>query len=252
MVKNFTISAFLMDEDPECLKGLSSLLSKEQGVTLLGRTATSADAMNRIPDLRPDLLIIGLNSNSNNVFDSLDTLQGNQELPALLFTGDTAEYAVRTIKYQPVDYLLKPVKSDDLRRAITTARYIIQMNTTYQKLNTLIENTNPLNKISFPTKTGFIYLDPDEILYIHADWNYCEAYLAGHHSELLSIGIGKVYQYLPSESFIRLNRSLIINKKYVRKVSRKEQKIILKKDEEEVAMEVGARGLRVMEGCINI
>lgn len=82
-------------------------------------------------------------------------------------------------------------------------------------------NLNAHKKIRFNTRTGFIMIDPAEIVYCKADWSYTEIFLSGGTMHVVPINIGKVEELLNPKIFFRLNRSVILNRDAVQRVDRK-------------------------------
>jgi len=62
---------------------------------------------------------------------------------------------------------------------------------------------------------GFVKINCDDILWVNASRSYSEIYLANSQIILLSVPLLEVGRYLPKKNFIRINRSDIINLKYV-------------------------------------
>jgi len=171
-------------------------------------------------------------------------------MPAHLFTGRYPDMAPKVFKYQPVDYLSKPVEESLLDAAFDRFYDIYLTQRKESKLLSLLEQVNPVRKLSFNTRSGYVFLDPSEILYIRADWNTSEVFLTPVQSEIISSGIGKVAEQLPDSIFLKVSRSLIINKTFITKVSRKDHKLWLKRNGEEVVLEVSEKVVRGIEGRV--
>ncbi|MEM8928318.1 MAG: response regulator, partial [Bacteroidota bacterium] len=64
---------------------------------------------------RPDLIFLDIQLNDGYGFDILD---GLVEHPPVIFTTAYNEFAIRGFKYNGLDYLLKPIVKDDLKKAL--------------------------------------------------------------------------------------------------------------------------------------
>ncbi|MEM1260013.1 MAG: response regulator, partial [Bacteroidota bacterium] len=68
---------------------------------------------------RPDLIFLDIQLNDGYGFDILD---GLEEHPPVIFTTAYNEFAIRGFKYNGLDYLLKPIVKEDLRKALEKFR----------------------------------------------------------------------------------------------------------------------------------
>ncbi|MCD4682721.1 MAG: LytTR family transcriptional regulator [Bacteroidales bacterium] len=89
------------------------------------------------------------------------------------------------------------------------------------------------DKLKFTTRTGFIFVNPEDIIYIQADSNYSNLHLIEDKTVTLSMTLKAVQEILPLKQFYRINRSTVINKKYLIEINRKEKSCLLKVDEKE-------------------
>ena len=78
-------------------------------------------------------------------------------------------------------------------------------------------------KLKINTRTGFLLIDFNDILYCEADGNYTKLHLSNGAIEISTKNLGKLEPMLPHQSFKRINRSIIINSKYLYKVDRKKK-----------------------------
>ena len=89
-------------------------------------------------------------------------------------------------------------------------------------------------------------IDPIDIIYIQADWNYSEIHLSNNKQEVVVINIGTMENLLP-KGFARINRSVIINLKYLEKVQRGKRICLLKKDNESYSFKIPIRRIKDLE-----
>ncbi len=64
---------------------------------------------------QPDLIFMDIQLNDGYGFDILDGLEDH---PPVIFTTAYNEFAIRGFKYNGLDYLLKPIVKDDLKKAL--------------------------------------------------------------------------------------------------------------------------------------
>ena len=111
-----TPNVFLVDDEPLALKRLSRLLDATGRVAIVGQTTDPVAAIAAITAL-PDLDLVFLDIS----MPELDGFGVAARLPArvmVVFTTAHDEHALRAFEVNAIDYLLKPVRDDDLRRAL--------------------------------------------------------------------------------------------------------------------------------------
>ena len=96
----------------------------------------------------PDLVFMDIHladGESFRIFDSVDITS------PIIFTTAYDEYALRAFKVNSIDYLLKPIKVDDVRRAIEKfSRLSGNEQSSYKnRINTMIESTKSSNQRVF-------------------------------------------------------------------------------------------------------
>src|SRR5262249_3685594 len=78
----------------------------------------------------PDLLFADIQLSDGTSFEIFERYQ--LKCP-VIFTTAYDEYAIRAFKVNGVDYLLKPIDTDDLKRAIDKCRTIVESKAAYPK-----------------------------------------------------------------------------------------------------------------------
>lgn len=132
----------------------------------------------------------------------------------VIFTTAYSEFALEALKNEAVDYLLKPIDSDDLIKAVEKVK---KRNSNYdidEKIKKTFSQINQLHhkekiKISHNGKIDFI--EPKDIVYLMAEGNYCHLYLENQKHILLTCKIKEMEMDLPAKYFFRVHKSYIIN-----------------------------------------
>ncbi|MDZ7606013.1 MAG: LytTR family DNA-binding domain-containing protein [Cyclobacteriaceae bacterium] len=66
-------------------------------------------------------------------------------------------------------------------------------------------------KLKIPTRSGFLLLALEEIVYCEADGNYTNIMFTSGQLHITSINLGAIQEMLPRDKFFRLSRSVIVN-----------------------------------------
>ena len=214
------ITAIIVDDEKEARYILAKLLTDFSEIQVIGQEGSADDAMTSILKNKPDIVFLDIDMPNKTGFDLVKELRQYNVSPTIVFVTAFNEYAIEAIKHSAFDYLVKPVDIDDLQETI--ARYNAERNKNElsDKIENLLKCLNK-EKIRFDTREGIIYLYPDDITYCKADGNYTYIYCnRDEPPRIITMNIGNLAKLLP-ENFIRISRSLIINKIYLFEINRK-------------------------------
>jgi two-component system, LytTR family, response regulator len=169
-----------------------------------------------------DIVFLDISMPEMNGFDFL----GHFENPkfSVIFVTAFENFALQAFEFYAVDYLLKPVSSEKLRRAVN--RVIEKKsgeNTEIQQLNMMIRGLQQVyqksNTLSIPTLQGLEMIELSEIKYLMAEGNYVELIMKTNML-VVSKSLGDFEKVLDPQKFVRIHNSYIVNvneiKKYIR------------------------------------
>ena len=129
------IKTILVDDEPRGLKVLELLTSSYADRVVVVATCTDPhDAILRINQLAPELLIMDIQMPTMTAFDILSAIQIKQI--EIIFVTAYNNYALRAFQYSAVDYLLKPVDEEQFQKAIMKATERIQYKNVHQNYET--------------------------------------------------------------------------------------------------------------------
>lgn len=184
-------------------------------IHVLGGAGTVDEAVEKIHELRPNLLFLDimiLNRTVFEIFDQINTLSFE-----VIFTTAHDDFALRAFRINAMDYLLKPIDLDDLAAAIRKAKEKLAASTITAGLQ--FENlTRPLrvrdnafNKMAIPTIDGFILTLIDDIIYCESDGNYTHFFLKDNKKITSSYTMKQYEELLAGGNFFRIHKSHIVN-----------------------------------------
>ncbi len=189
---------------------------------IIAECENAEDALIEILRLRPDLLFLDIQMTGRNglwLADELMRMKGDTFTPPdLIFTtGYTyPEYLLKAFELAAIDYLVKPVSPESLEKAIV--RYRERAGTT-TGLQNLADALHEDKLLKFKSYNGLFLLRPDDIAYIEADRDYACMFFANGAKEDVFERLGEIEKKLPSETFLRTGKSIIVNRKYIRKIT---------------------------------
>ena len=226
-MKNEKIKVLIVDDDKKSQDVLAFHLRSIPDIEIIAITSGADEAYTFLLENTPDLIFLDVEMPVKTGFDLIADINKLKISPGIIFQTAFDKYAIQAIKNSAFDYLLKPIDRAELLEALTKFRNIRHHNNLEQQVEHLINQIKPIEKIRFNNRTGFIMIDPTEIIYCQADWNYTEIWFSKEKKELVTMNIGKVFNMLPKIQFIRINRSVIINRNHLERLNRKSRTVIL-------------------------
>ncbi len=176
----------------------------------------------------PDLIFLDIQLNDGYGFDIIDKLTKH---PPIIFTTAYNEYAIKALKEEAIDYLLKPIDNDDLKVAISKVKkYISRNDVSTEKFERILSDYNSrFNKkrITINTDGKLIFLDLDDLLFAESDGNYSTLYLTNSKKIVLTKKLKEVNAMLPDERFFRIHNSYIVNLDKIKEFIKSDGYVIL-------------------------
>ncbi len=114
------LRVLIVDDEPLARQRLLHLLAEIPGTEVVGEYGDGADAARAIVDLAPDVVLLDVQMREMGGFALVDAI-GTDRMPPVVFVTAHDEFAIRAFDVNAVDYLLKPVQTPQLARALQRA-----------------------------------------------------------------------------------------------------------------------------------
>lgn len=242
------IKLLIIDDNLDARELISVLLRGNQRVKIVGMASSVDEALKLTIDLCPDLVLLDIQMPGKNGFVYLDELKRNSIQPGIIFITAYEDYAIRAIKNSAFDYLLKPVRKNELIDAIERYSDFLKQNraSEYTRLLELLNRAGP-ERVRLNTRTGYFFVDPADILYIEAQRNYSLIRLASGKSETSTLSLGNLEKFFGSNNFIRISRSYIININHIARVDRRTGICHMGNEHIDFQLKIPAQNIRLLE-----
>lgn len=172
---------------------------------------------------RPRLIFLDIEMPGHSGLEILDYISKEEYDFEIIFTTAYSEYALQAIQLSAIDYLMKPVGSAQVRKAVEKALKFFGQSDIKQRLEELkhVFRSKGFSKIGLPVEDGVQFVEFNDIICLKASGMYTQIYLKDG-SELL---ISKALKYFEEalhkiKVFYRPHRSYIINLHFIKKYSR--------------------------------
>ncbi|HMB62428.1 MAG TPA: LytTR family DNA-binding domain-containing protein [Eudoraea sp.] len=207
------LEAVIVDDEIKALQSLSwELTNFSDEINVVASFTDPFEALGYLDVNTPDCLFLDIEMPTMDGFQFIQKLK-NKDFPVVITTAYN-QYAIKALKNEAIDYLLKPIDTDDLKETIVKIKKYNSKNYTAERLEKILINFNASSihkKITFNTDGKLLFLESNEILYAESDGNYSTIYLADGQKIVLTKKLKEVNELLPSDSFFRIHNSYIIN-----------------------------------------
>lgn len=198
------IRTIALDDEPLALKLVAGYIRKTPFLELMGEFDNPLEAVDFLGEDPVDLIILDIQMPDLTGIEFARILNENTKV---IFTTAFEKYAIEGFRVNAVDYLLKPFSYQEFLAAVQKARKLIEL-----EKNALptIEISNQFLFVKSEYKIRRINFD--DILYVEGLKDYIKVYLASEPKPILSLNSMKLMeQKLPSDQFMRVHRSFIVN-----------------------------------------
>jgi two-component system, LytTR family, response regulator len=215
------IRVLIVDDEPLAREGLRTLLRREPDIEVVGMCETGLEAITRIGELDPDLVLLDVQMPEFDGFEVIEHL-GAEHMPPVVFITAYEQHAIRAFEVHALDYVLKPFREERLLAAIRHARRRIRG----QRPDPLAGAAEafrasgaapPVTWLSVSRNGVHHLVKADTVDYFTADGNYVRVHV-GTSQYLVRSTLTALAARLDRAQFARIHRSTIVNLQRVREI----------------------------------
>jgi two-component system LytT family response regulator len=213
------IRALIVDDEQLARQRVRLLLGEEPDVEVIGESEDGFEAVDQIEATRPDLVFLDVQMPDMDGFEVLRRIP-QASLPVVIFTTAYDQHALRAFEVSALDYLLKPFKPTRFKEAVQRARDLIankQAGVAARGLLTLLGHSpaprlarGQLNRLAVKTPGKVTFVELDQIQAIEAAGKYAVVHV-NKVNHVLRESMTSLESHLPSQRFLRISRSVIVN-----------------------------------------
>jgi len=206
------IRIIIIEDEKLARSRLKRMLAKHENIEILGEAQNGQEGLELIKKFQPDLIFLDIKMPLLTGFEMLTRLEKS---PYIIFTTAYDQYALQSFEENTVDYLLKPISTEKLDRAIIKINKIFDKGTQLpfdlEKLLQSIKSKADVIK-RFSVKVGdriFLIADQD-IHFFHAEDKYTFLNTI-KDSFIIPFTLKELEEKLDQDLFCRAHRSFIVN-----------------------------------------
>ena len=207
------IRTILVDDEPNNLANLKKLLAQYcPDVAVIGEAGSARQGVELIELVNPDLVFLDIEMPGQNGFDMLSRL--SQIRFELIFVTAYNNYALKAIKFNALDYILKPIDIEELVGAVERARQRLTDKTQLEFTRLAFQNLQLPRKnkrIALASADKIEFFDVDSIIRCLGENNYTRFYFVDGQTRLVCKPLSEYEELLSDFDFIRVHKSHLVN-----------------------------------------
>ena len=192
----------VVDDEPLARSLLGSLLTVHPDLELVGEAESVATAVQRLDDLRPDVVFLDIRMPDGTGFDVLARLGSRPR--GVVFVTAYDEFAVQAFRENALDYLLKPLEPERVADSVARLRERLRESPppAVSLMDEPIEVRDGRKTLSVPLR---------EVLWITSEANYTRMEVFDGPGFVFRQTLSSWSERLPTPPFLKLDRFLIVN-----------------------------------------
>lgn len=226
------LKAIIIDDEPYSCELLAAMLETDcPQVQISAICHNGEEGLKALRLHAPDLVFLDVEMPRMNGFQMLEQLSSVQF--HLIFTTSYDQYALKAIRFSALDYLLKPVDREELKKAVQKAENRMQAPLPQQLellMQKLRQPLQPIGKIALPTMEGLQMVPIESIIRCESDDNYTRLLLKDGRRILVTRSLKEIEESLSQHSFLRVHRCFLVNLNEIEKYIKGEGGYVIMSD----------------------
>jgi two-component system LytT family response regulator len=211
---NDPIRVLVVDDEKLARARIRGLLEAFDDLECVGEAANGLEAVERIRDLKPDLVFLDIQMPG---MDGFEVLAALDDVPLVVFATAYDEYALKAFEVNSIDYLLKPIEKERLASAVERARELLggerELGREIERIAGLVR-TRAVGRLPVQRGKKIILVDHADIVWIEASEGLVFVHTADQRL-LANTTMAELEARLDPGTFFRTHRSSIVNLNHV-------------------------------------
>lgn len=206
----------VIDDEPLASGLIASYIEKTPFMELVGEYSSPKDAISTILNDKIDVIFLDIQMPQLNGIEFAKIIPQNTRI---IFTTAYSNYAVEGFRVNALDYLLKPISYEEFLAAANRALNWHEMSRKAQPGGN--SETIQGEYIFLKSEYKLVQIKIDDIIYIEGLKDYVKIYIDGSEKSIMTLlSMKMLEQTLPSDQFMRVHRSFIVNLSKIKVIER--------------------------------
>lgn len=196
------VKCLVLDDEPLAVRLLSGFIQKIDFLELAASFSSAAETLKYLSEHEIDCIFLDIEMPDLNGIELTKILNNFTKKPEVVFVTAYGKYALEGLKLDAIDVLLKPFSLNELEEVAA-------------KVKVRVEEKNRISSDS----VIFVKMDAqqvkialDEVLYVESMRDYVKIYTENRAVPFIPLmTLKKMKELLPSDHFLQINRSHIVN-----------------------------------------
>ena len=206
---NGTLRTLIVDDEPLAIERMQVLCAEISHLQVIGTASDGESALRLSKKLNPDLLLLDMTMPGKDGLQVAAEAGKMDAPPAVIFVTAHENFAVEAFDLEAIDYVLKPVATERLERAIERA-----LARKARRAGQAAGDSDWLGEFWVPHRSELLRIDASEVYRIDAERDYVRLHV-GETSYLLLQTIAGLEEKLDPDKFIRIHRSTILRRDFI-------------------------------------
>lgn len=197
------LRGIIIDDEQSSILVLKTMLEKyTNGIKIIADTSDVEKGLEYIENYRPDVVFLDISMPKKTGFELLEELQFREF--KLVFTTAHQEFAIKAIRFDASDYLLKPFDVEELKQCVNKL-----LGSDNKKLVSNLVFSHKVIEIA--VKDGVLFIRQNDIVRLEAAGSYTTIYMENKTKHVASKNLKECGALLTSDIFYRCHPSHIVN-----------------------------------------
>ena len=203
------LRVLIADDEALARERLARLVSKSSSFEIVAEAENGQRAIELARQHHPDIALLDIRMPTIDGIQAASEISKLEPPPALIFCTAYDEYALKAFQANAIGYLLKPVREEELTKALSQAGRLSQAH-----LKAIEALNQSDDKFVAHTWSGQELLNLNDIFYFRADQKYLS--VIHKQGETLSNQTLKELEESLEDQFIRAHRNTLVNKQHIK------------------------------------
>ncbi|MFT5750698.1 MAG: two-component system LytT family response regulator [Flavobacteriales bacterium] len=212
--------AIIIDDEPKARSVLRVLLEENcPEVEVIYEAEDLLGGVALIKKEKPQLVFLDIEMPEHSGLEIVNFIDKESFKFEIIFTTAYSEYAIKAFQLAAIDYILKPVRPSQVKKAVGRAIQFIGKSNINLKLDALQQGIQSASfkKIALPVADGIRFVSFDELVILEADGMYTKIIMKDESTIVISKPLKHFVDLLDAyPAFYKPHRSYLIHLKYIK------------------------------------
>ncbi len=209
------ISCIIIEDEELARQRLIRLLSPFTFIEIIAQASNGLEGLKLVEQHQPGLIFLDVEMPVMNGFEMLSKIK---KQPKVIFTTAYDQYAIKAFEENSLDYLLKPIEKERLKKSMEKLQETHQpMELPLQQLLDQLKPKKEMKTLTVKIGDKILLVQLNHIVAIEAEDKYVFLHTEDGNKHLTDFTLSKLEERLPGD-FCRIHRSIIINTEKIKEI----------------------------------